>query len=297
MTYPECERCGRLSPLWSFYGNTIAALFKIGVGLATGSKGLVADGVHSVADAFSSLFILLALKAAGRPHDERHPFGYGKIEYISTLSASLFLFVAASLIFVDALNAFTDGAHHVPDNVAILAITLSLGFSYILFTSNRCAGTELNSPALIADAYESKADSISSAAVLIGLIGTKMGFIYADTLAALAVSLFIFHMSVSMFLQGVHGLIDSAADEEVIKEMVTVSLEVEGVERVRAIKTMRMGQKNWVEMKIDVSRKRTVLEAHQIAEKVKETLLEKISGIGGISVSTVPVGMWGGGLT
>lgn len=293
MKYPECVRCGKLSPKWSFIGNTLASLFKVFVGAFTGSKGLLADGVHSAADAVSSLFIFSALKVAEKPGDERHPFGYGKVEYISTLFAGIFLFIGATVIFIDALDAFKHGDHSLPDNAAIFATILSLIFSYLMYDSNKCAGTELGSPALVADAYESKADSISSAAVLIGLIGTKMGFVYADTIAAVVVALLIYRMSIEMFFQGIHGLIDMSVDKDTIDEIVNISLTVQGVEGVRSIKTRRMGQKNWVDLKIDVSKKKSVLDTHMISEKVKESIQTKIAEIGGISVSTFPVGKWG----
>ena len=64
MKYAECLKCGQTSPRWSFFGNTLAALFKVLIGTLTGSKGLVADGIHSAADAMSSLFILVALKVS-----------------------------------------------------------------------------------------------------------------------------------------------------------------------------------------------------------------------------------------
>jgi len=150
-------------------------------------------------------------------------------------------------------------------------------------------GTQLGSPAIIADAYESKADSFSSAAVLIGLIGTKLGFIYADAIAAAVVAFLIYHMSMEMFLQGIHGLIDSAADKEIIEQAVKTSLTVEGVEGVRSIHTRCMGQKNWIDLIIDVSEKKSILETHMIGEKVKEAIIEKMKKVCGISVNCFPV--------
>jgi cation diffusion facilitator family transporter len=289
MKYPECTRCGESSPRWSFYGNTLASLFKIFVGTLTGSKGLVADGVHSAADAMSSLFILVALKVANRPHDDRHPYGYGKIEYISTLCASTFLFIGAGSIFIDALHTFKQGVHEVPGYPALLATVVSLCFSYILYSSNTCAGIQLCSPAIIADAKESKADSVTSIAVLLGLIGAEMGYPNADTIAAVIVSLFIFNMSVEMFLQGINGLIDMSVDKEVMGEIVTASLKIDGVSGVKSIKTRQMGQKNWVDIVIAVSRKKSVLEVHGISEKVREAIMGDVNGISGISVATYPI--------
>jgi cation diffusion facilitator family transporter len=289
MKYSECLKCGQTSPRWSFFGNTLAALFKVLVGSLTGSKGLVADGVHSAADAMSSLFILVALKVADRPHDEKHPFGYGKIEYFSTLCASVFLFAGAGSIFVDALRTFKEGVHEMPGNAALLATLISLCFSYLMYVSNYCAGTQLCSPAMLADANESKADSITSVAVLLGLIGAKLGYPNADTIAAVIVSLFIFNMSVEMFLQGISGLIDMSADPDALEEIVASSLKIDGVVGVKSIKTRKMGQKIWVDLEISISEKISVLEVHGIAELVRETVMNEVEGISGISVATYPV--------
>ena len=289
MKYAECKRCGKLSPRLSLVGNILAAMFKISVGLLTGSKGLVADGVHSIADAFSSAFILLSLMIADKPHDESHPYGYGKVEYISTLLAATCLFVGASLIMVDDVLAFVHGIHETPLNAALLATTVCLVYSYTLYRSNICAGTQLGSPAIIADAYETRADSFSAAAVLLGLIGTKLGFIYADAIAAAVVALFIYHMSIEMFFQGVHGLIDSSPDKVICDRVTKTSLGVEGVEGIRSIKARRMGQKNWIDLVIDVSEKKTILETQLIRENVKKNILAKIENVGGISVNCFPV--------
>ena len=289
MKYSECLKCGQTSPRWSFFGNTLAALFKVLIGSLTGSKGLVADGVHSAADAMSSLFILIALKVADKPHDEKHPYGYGKIEYISTLCACAFLFVGAGSIFFDAIKTFKEGVHEMPGNAALLATVISLGFSYLMYVSNTCAGTQLSSPAMLADANESKADSITSVAVLLGLIGAKLGYPNADTIAAVIVSLFIFNMSIEMFLQGINGLIDMSADPDVMEEIVAAGLKIDGVVGVKSIKTRKMGQKVWVDLEIAVSQKMSVLDVHAISEKVRDAVMNEVGGISGISVATFPV--------
>jgi cation diffusion facilitator family transporter len=278
-----------LSPRMSLIGNTLAAAFKISVGMLTGSKGLVADGVHSIADAFASAFIILSLTIAAKPHDGDHPYGHGKVEYISTLLAATLLFVGASLIMLDTLKTFMHGIHEVPLNAAFLATLACLFYSYLLYRSNICAGTQLGSPAIMADAYESRADSFSAAAVLAGLIGTKLGFIYADAIAAAVVALLIYHMSMEMVLQGIHGLIDSSADSGIIDRVVKTSLAVEGVEGVRSINSRRMGQKNWIDLIIDVSEKKSILETHMIGKKVKEAIIAKMREVGGISVNCFPV--------
>ncbi len=292
MQYEECIRCAKWAPRISVVGNALVGIFKFVVGMLAGSKGLVADSLHSAADAVSSLFILISLKISGKPRDENHPYGHGKVEYISSLIASLFLFCGATAIFLDALHSFGSGAaREVPDDAAIAATIISLVYSYLMYTSNKCTGTQMESPALLADAAESKADSAASLAVLAGLIGSKMGFVHADTIAALVVSVLVFHMSVEIFLVGVHGLVDVAVDEELVEEIVNVSRAVEGVKGVSDIKTRRMGQKNSVEICIEVANKKSVLEAHGIAGNVKAAIEDRIGNVESVFVRTVPEGV------
>ena len=273
----------------SVFANAFAAVFKIFVGTLTNSMGLVADGIHSVGDTLASAFILLALTIANRPKDKGHPYGHGKVEYISTLVAATFLFACASFILYETVQAFTYGVHELPHPAALLATFTVLCFSYLMYRSNVCAGTQIGSPAIIADAYESKADSMSSAAVLVGLIGTELGFIYADALAAGAVALLIYHMSIEMYIQGIHGLIDSSADQETIDEAVRASLAVDGVIDIRSGRTRRMGQRFGIDLVIEVSEKRTVLETHMTAEKVKQAVVDKVKSVSHIRVECYPV--------
>lgn len=214
---------------------------------------------------------------------------YGKIEYISTLCASIFLFVGAGSIFIDALKTFRQGVHDMPGNAALLATVISLCFSYLMYDSNKCAGTQLSSPAMLADANESKADSITSIAVLLGLIGAKLGYPNADTVAAVIVSLFIFNMSVEMFLQGINGLIDMSVDPEIMAEIITVSKNIEGVMGIKSVKSRQMGQKNWIDLEIEISKNKSMTEVHEITQIVRAAIMNAVDGISGITVATYPM--------
>ncbi|MEO5356290.1 MAG: cation diffusion facilitator family transporter [Nitrospirae bacterium YQR-1] len=294
MKYPECEYCGKWSPRLSVIGNFTMSIFKFLVGLTTGSKGLMADGVHSIADTISSLFVLIALKIAGKPKDEGHPFGHGKVEYLSTMSASVFIFICAVFILIDALHSFKTGTREIPDNAAIAATLLALLYGWLMYTSNTCAATQLNSPALLADAAESKADSLASIAVLAGLIGSKLGYVYADTIAALVVAVFVFHISVEMFMKGVNGLIDVAVDKDILQDISRTCLSIKGIEGVKKIRSRCMGQKCSVELEIEVLSSKTVLETQELVGYVRNLVLQKVEGIDEVFVKTVPVNKWWG---
>jgi len=289
LKYPECESCGKWSPRLSVFANAFAAVFKIFVGTLTNSKGLVADGVHSIGDALASAFIVVALTIAKKPQDAKHPYGHGKVEYLSTIFAATFLFVCGSLILFDTVHALAYGIHEVPEPAALLAAVVAVGFSYVMYQSNLCAGTQLRSPAIIADAKESMADGLASVGVLIGLIGTELGFIYADAIAAAAVALVVFHISIEMYLQGIHGLIDSSADQESIDEALDAALAVEGVLGVRSSRARRMGQQFGIDLVIEVADNKTVMDTHMTAERVKQAVAEKVKSASHIRVECYPI--------
>ena len=292
MRYSDCVRCGRISPRLSVLGNSAMAFFKFSVGMMSGSKGLVADSIHSIADTISSIFVLVALAFSGKPKDKEHPFGHGKVEYLSTISASIFILLCAILIFFDALHTLKTGISAPPENAALLATAISLAFSWLMYSSNTCAGTQLNSPAMLADAAESKADSLTAVAVLVGLIGTKLGFVYADTIAAFVVCAFVLRISLEMFMKGVHGLIDISVDVDTLQEIKNLCRKVAGVERVRGIRSRCMGQKCLVDIDIDVLSTKTVLETHEVVKLVRDTITNKVEGVDDVFVRTIPVEGW-----
>jgi cation diffusion facilitator family transporter len=289
MKYTECLRCGKMSPRWSVVGNISMCIFKFIVGMLAGSKGLIADSLHSVADAISSLFVLIALHFSGKPKDNKRPFGYGKVEYISTIIASLFIFLCAVTVMFDSLESIKSGMHRIPGISAIFATLLSMVFSMLMYSSNTCAGTQLNSPAMLADAAESKADVLTSLAVLIGLIGTKIGYRSADNVAAIVVAIFIFRIGAEMFLSGVHGLIDVSMDPEALEQIRKICLNVSGVDGVKNIKSRRMGQKSQVNIDIEVAKSKTVLETHEVVKRLKTAIENNIEGVDNIFVRAIPV--------
>ncbi len=284
MRYPECVYCGRITPRASVVVNFSSAVFKAIVGFITGSKGLIADGLHSGADAVSSLLILISLTISGKEKDHNHHYGHGKVEYIASLTAGLFLFIGAASIFISSIDSFIHGTHKVPGNMAIVATMLSIVTSYMMYDSTYCAGTQLNSPALIADALESRADSISAFAVLVGLLGTKLGLFLADSLAAIVVSIMIFRMSLEMFGKAFWGLMDSSMDDKILNDIRKNVKMVRGVKDITYIRSRSVGQKNWIDIGLKISSRKTVDEAHDIAEYIRDMIMKKTRSIGNVSV-------------
>ena len=109
----KCLKCGKQIPWVCFFGNLTLAIFKITVGLISGSKGLVADWMHSGSDVLATVMVIISLKIADQKQNSRHPWGYGKVEYIGSLFVYTILFILGTFIFIDAAKKRQEALDHV----------------------------------------------------------------------------------------------------------------------------------------------------------------------------------------
>lgn len=141
----KCIKCGKMVPWVCFLGNATLTIFKIYIGNIAGSKGLVADGLHSGTDVIATLMVLVTLGVSGRKDDKTHPWGHGKVEFLGAVIVYIFLLGIAILIFTDALKVILSGIIHPPHVIALFGALVSIVANYILSGYGFCAGkTELS---------------------------------------------------------------------------------------------------------------------------------------------------------
>jgi len=281
----KCERCGEMVPWVCFFGNSILALFKVFVGMISGSKGLVADGMHSASDVIATIMVLISLGIAGRKDDDTHPWGHGKVEFVGALMVYAILLALSVFLFIDAVEIILKGNMKPPHIVSFVAAAVSIIANYILSGYGFCAGKHLNSPAMIANANENRADMLSSIAVVFGIIGANLGFVILDPLAAILVALIIFKTALTLGLQALRNLLDISLPAEKIELIRKVIVPYKQVKGINFIKTRRVGQSVWIEVEIFVDAKKNIKEAHQIAREIRLALIRKFKHIKDASVS------------
>ncbi len=281
----KCEQCGKNVPWVCFFGNSLLAIFKTFVGIVSGSKGLVADGMHSASDVLATIMVLISLKIAGRKDDDTHPWGHGKVEFAGALMVYTILLILSLFLFHDAVKAIIAGDLKAPALVSFLAAGVSIVANYVLSGYGFCAGKQLGSPAMIANANENRADMLSSVAVVIGIIGANMGFLILDSLAAILVSLIIFKTALTLGIEAFKNLLDMslpAEKESLIRKLVLQYRDVKGVS---AVKTRRVGQQVWIDMEIFVDARKNVEEAHALVRELRQALMRKYKQIKDVSIS------------
>ncbi len=281
----KCLECGKKIPWVCFVGNLTLGIFKVTVGFISGSKGLIADGIHSGSDVLATLMVIISLKISSKGADRAHPWGYGNVEYIGSLFVYTILLCIGGYIFVDAIIHIFFRTPTTPHVISLFAAMVSIASNIILSSYGFCAGKRLNSPAMIANANENRADMFSSVAVVLGIVGSIAGIGFADALAAIVVAVVIIKMSGSLLIQAFSGLMDKSIDQKSIGSIKAIALRQKGVSGINYIRTRRLGGSAWVELEIFTDPSYSVTEANAICSEVRSAIFRRAMHIREVVIS------------
>ncbi len=259
------------------------------LGVVGGSQALVADAIHSLADLISSGLLVVGLRIARRPADERYPYGYGKVEFVVAVGIFTLLLAAGGFIFYDSFHMIIHGDEVNPSFIAIFGALLSVVGNELMYRQSVCAGRRLSSPSMIANSAEKRADVLSSAAVLVGILGAKCSIHVLDPLAAVLVACLILHSSLKGLWQALQGLIDGALPEALMDRVEEAARAVPGVAGVGRLRSREIGQSVAVEIEVLTDGGQTLEEAEGLREQVSRVAAKCVERPGEFIVTLRPV--------
>lgn len=288
MKYLRCITCDKRAARFTVVGNAVLVVLKASAGIIGGSHALVADAIHSGADIIIALVTLIALTISGKGQDEDYPYGHGKIEYIAAAIVTAGLLIAVVFLFKAALYELRLGITVRPRLITFIVACISIAGNEFMFRYNNCAGKELKSPALIANAWHNRYDAYTSLVVAIGILVAMAGLDFFDHLAALIVGVVIIKISITIFLDAYTGLMDKAIPQQEKQEIEAVVMRVKGIKRVARVKGRRMGQKLWIDLVVELVDSLTVSQIYKKTQQIKEAILFNIGNIEDVQIETNP---------
>ncbi|WP_199617279.1 cation diffusion facilitator family transporter [Paenibacillus alkalitolerans] len=278
-------------------GNLSLAVMKGVVGFLSGSKALIADAANSASDVAGSFAVLIGLKAAKRPPDKDHPYGHGKAESIAAIIVSVLLLLVGFEVAQSAVHAifFADEPPQAPKWYAIVALLIAIVAKEILFQYKFRLGKELNSQALIANAWDHRTDVMSSSAALLGVgasvLGERLGMpwlYYADPVAGFFVAVLVLRMGYKLIMESIHNTMDHVLHAEDAEELIQTAQSVRGVITVDELRAREHGHYVIVDCKISVNPRITVMEGHDIAKAVKHELMKSYTHVSDVFIHVNP---------
>jgi cation diffusion facilitator family transporter len=256
--------------------NLILALVKISTGVIGNSYALIADGIESTTDIFSSLIVMGGLRISSRPPDEDHPYGHGKAESLAGLIVALFLLGAAALIAVQSIQEIRT-PHHVPEWYTLIVLGLIILVKEWLFRRMFAIGDNIESSALKNDAWHHRSDAITSLAAFIGisvaLIGGE-GYETADDWAALLACGFIVFNGLRLLRNALNEVMDAAAPDGIEAQIRRIACDVDGVVEIEKCRVRKSGLGYQMDLHVVVDGTISVQEGHLIGHAVKDRLIE-----------------------
>ncbi|HWE03105.1 MAG TPA: cation diffusion facilitator family transporter [Tepidisphaeraceae bacterium] len=282
--------------LTSFSAAILLLLLKFVAYFLTNSSAIFSDALESIANVAAAGFALYALHMAHRPADSDHPYGHGKIEFLSAGFEGSMILTAALVAVLRACDALLHRAdihtEYLGVGLALLAVALLVNGS-VGFTLAR-VGRHVGSAALLADGRHLMSDAITSVAAIAGLVVVRLTrWNYADPIAALLVAAYIGFMGLKLMRVAVGGLMDEQdeSDDKLLKSILDAHLGPQGAEpRVCSYHKLRhrhSGRYHWVDFHVMVPPKWDVQRAHDVASAI-EYEIERAIGTGNATAHIEP---------
>ena len=268
----------------------LLAVLKIGVGWAANSSSVMADGFESASDVLTSGLVLIGMTIAARPADENHPYGHGRVEILTGLLLGFILFGAGVLIAIHGWMGAT-GDPLTPAAWAVWPLLISIAAKGGLVTVKYRHGTRLNSSALKADAAHDAIDILSGLVALSAvLLAVEMPdrFPRADRYGAFVVGLIVIATGVRVAYEAAMHLMDTMPDDDAMDEIRQVAASVTDVAGVEKCFARKTGLKYHVDLHLEVDPEITVRASHDIAQRVRERVCQKLPWVADVLVHVEP---------
>ncbi len=265
--------------LTSIAASAVLTVAKGAVGIATGSLAILSEAGHSLIDLGATVMTYIAVRISGKPADEEHHYGHGKIESISALAETALLFLLSGVVIWEAVKRLTEHEQHavIANAWAFGVIAVSIAVDFFRSRALSHTAKQTQSQALEADALHFSSDLWASLAVLIGLGGVRLGLWWADSSAALLVAILICIAGWRLGRRTIDILTDTAP-VGAAAQITALAARVPGVVRVEQVRARTVGEKTFIDLAVAVSRTMPLDRVSALKDAVAAAIRQQMPG-------------------
>lgn len=284
--YKEVMRASFLS----LFINLLLGVTKLIGGLVSNSFALISDAVNSLGDVLTTLAVIVALKFAQKPPDEKHPYGHTRAEAIAGVNVALLVIVSALWVAGEAMTRFTL-EHNLPPYWALWIAGVNIFIKEALYQYKYRVAKRTGSSSIMAHAWDHRADAFSALAALIGLSVIRFGgtdYIWADEVAALIIVAIIIISASKLFKNSASELMDAQADSHFISLVRKSALKTPGVLGIETLWIRKSGLEYLADIHVEVDPSLSVKEGHEISHALRDRLIENFISLRDVLVHIEP---------
>lgn len=258
----------------SVFTNIFLAITKIVVGVIASSSALIADGIHSFSDLTTDFFAILGNYLARKPADKEHPFGHGKIEYLTSI-------IIGTLVLIVGLGVIYQSTHNevvIPNKIVIIVTLVTILAKYLLSSYVIKKGEKHQNNILIASGKESRTDVISSFFVLIAAIliqfNDKVDFLkYSDIVASIIVGIFIVRTGFLIVKENVSVILgEQENNKEYLSKLKKIILDNDIVFSIRSMIILKFGHIVTLDLIILMDGDKSLSECHEVVDAIEDEI-------------------------
>jgi cation diffusion facilitator family transporter len=262
--------------------NFALSVGKLIIGFLSQSTAIVAEGLHSGMDIFSSVISYVGIRVSKKPADTEHPYGHYKAEVVSGFVITIILLLTAVWILYESITSFLSPVQKVIVNhVSIGIMVTSAILNEVMYHVKIRSGKKYDSVGLISDGMHSRIDVLTSITVLVGVAASQYS-IRTDSIAAFVVGLYILKESFSLGKRATDSLLDVSAGADV-EGRIRVTAAKEKV-KIKALKTQKRGPKIFAQLDVILPDNLRVDEASSITKNLEQRLVGSIENLDYVTI-------------
>ena len=259
--------------------NILLTALKLIAGIIGASSSMISDAIHSASDVLSTLIVVIGIYIANKKSDRNHPYGHEKFESLAAIILALLLAYVGIEIGLTSIGKISSGESlSTPGFIALIAALVSIVIKEWMYQYTKAVARKINSTAMLADAWHHRSDALSSIGAFVGILASMLGYPIFDLIASIIISLFIIKVAYDTLKDALDKMLDTACNietENTIRELVLANKMVLSIDD---LKTRLFGSKIYVDLEIGLDSNLTLIEAHNIAEKIHNIIENKIAG-------------------
>ncbi|UCH63095.1 MAG: cation transporter [Fidelibacterota bacterium] len=280
-------RIGQLEAWVSILVNGLLSAVKLALGVMVNSLALIADGVHTLSDMATSAVVLFGFKISGKPADKEHPFGHGRVEYVTTLIIAVMLAVIGYEFIKSAIGRLIEPVPVAAGWGILSAIFLTLLVKAWLGQFSMLLGLRIDSLTLKADAWHHRSDAISSLLVLAAVGGSSLGYPALDGVGGILVGAYLIWSGFVIAKGVIDPLLGQPPPPELVGRIRELCRGQEQVIDVHDITVHDYGHHRFMALHVEVSDRLSAQKSHDVAEGIQDLLRQELGAYA--TVHTDPI--------
>ena len=272
------ESYANLAGIVGILTNSMLFIIKLSVGLLSNSVSILADAFNNLSDAASSIITIIGFKMANKPADAEHPFGHGRIEYITAMIVSFMVMLVGLQFIKTSFERIINPSAVTFELIPFILLLISIGFKFWLSIFNKSIGNKINSSTLKATATDAMGDVFTSTTVVISFLISKFTTIPIDGYIGIVVALAIVYSGFSLIKETLSPLLGEPPDPVLVSNITDMVMSYDNITGIHDLIVHNYGPgRIMASIHAEIPSNIDIMEIHHIIDTAEREISKKLN--------------------